>query len=141
MVLICVHVLPSGERSIKYPVSVATSFQERLICDVETAVAVIPVGAAGAVFFGAYCGALLRDRQRGLLRRLIVILVGFAAAAGILRILLLAGSMSGEPAGMFDSSFAGMILRAGEGRASGVRIDCGPCGAGALIVRLQSRKR
>jgi copper resistance protein D len=79
-------------------------------------------GAAGAVFFAVYCGALLRDQQRGLIRRLIGILVGVAAAAGILRILLLAGSMSGEIAGMFDSSFASMILKAGEGRASGVRI-------------------
>jgi copper resistance protein D len=79
-------------------------------------------GAAGAVFFAVYCGTLLRDPQRGLLRRLIGILVGVAAAAGILRILLLAGSMSGEMAGMFDRGFTSMILRAGEGRASGVRI-------------------
>jgi putative copper export protein len=79
-------------------------------------------GAAGAVFFAIYCAALLRDQQRGLIRRLIVILVGAAAAATILRILLLAGSMSADPADMFDSTFARMILRAGEGRASGVRI-------------------
>jgi putative copper resistance protein D len=78
-------------------------------------------GAAGAVFFAFYCGTLLRNQQRGLLRRLIGILVGVAAAAGILRILLLAGSMSGEMAGMLDSGFAGMILRAGEGRAGGTR--------------------
>jgi putative copper resistance protein D len=79
-------------------------------------------GAAGAVFFAVYCGALLRDPQRGLIRRLIGILVGVAAAASVVRILLLAGSMSGEMAGMFDSAFASMILGAGEGRASGVRI-------------------
>jgi copper resistance protein D len=79
-------------------------------------------GAAGAVFFAVYCGALLRDPQRGLIRRLIGILVGVAAAAGVVRILLLAGSMSGEMAGMFDSALASMILGAGEGRASGVRI-------------------
>ncbi|HEY2465483.1 MAG TPA: CopD family protein [Steroidobacteraceae bacterium] len=79
-------------------------------------------GAAGAVFFGVYCGTLLRDSQRSLIRRLIGILVGVAAAASILRILLLAGSMSGELAGMFDSAFARMILGAGEGRASGVRM-------------------
>jgi putative copper export protein len=78
--------------------------------------------AAGAVFFAIYCGALLRDRQRGLIRRLIVILVGVAAAASILRILLLDGSMSGELAGMFDGGYAKMILGAGEGRASGLRI-------------------
>jgi copper resistance protein D len=80
------------------------------------------LGAAGAVFFTLYCGTLLRDPQRGLLRRLIGILVGVAVAASVLRILLLAGSMSGEMSGMFDSAFAGMILRAGEGRASGVRL-------------------
>jgi putative copper export protein len=80
------------------------------------------LGAAGAVFFTAYCGTLLRDPQRRLIRRLIVVLVCVAAAAGVLRILLLAGSMSGEMAGMFDSAFARMILGAGEGRASGVRI-------------------
>jgi putative copper resistance protein D len=79
-------------------------------------------GAAGAVFFAVYCAALLRDPQRGLIRRLIGILVGVAAAASVVRILLLAGSMSASVAGMFDSGFAGMILRAGEGRASGVRI-------------------
>jgi putative copper resistance protein D len=80
------------------------------------------LGGAGAVFFTLYCGPLLRDPQRGLIRRLIAILVGVAAAASILRILLLAGSMSGEMSGMVDSGFAGMILRAGEGRASGVRL-------------------
>jgi putative copper resistance protein D len=79
-------------------------------------------GAAGAVFFALYCGTLLRDQQRGLIRRLIAIQVGVAAAASVLRILLLAGSMSGEMSGMFDSTFAGMILSAGEGRASGARI-------------------
>jgi copper resistance protein D len=36
--------------------------------------------------------------------------------------MLLAGSMSADVAGMFDSSLAGMILRAGEGRAGGLRI-------------------
>jgi len=78
-------------------------------------------GAAGAVFFLFYCRALLRDQQRGLICRLIGILVGVAAVAGILRILLLAGSMSGEFAGMFDRTFASMILGAGEGRATGLR--------------------
>lgn len=78
--------------------------------------------ASGAVFFAIYCAALLRDQQRGLIRRLIVILVGAAAAATVLRILLLAGSMSGELAGMFDSTFAHIILVAAEGRASCVRL-------------------
>jgi putative copper export protein len=79
-------------------------------------------GAAGAVFFSLYCSNLLRDPQRVLIRRLIAAFVGIAAAASVLRILLLAGSMSGDVAGMFDASFSGMILSAGEGRASGARI-------------------
>jgi putative copper resistance protein D len=80
------------------------------------------LAAAGGVLFTVYCGAPLRTPQRLLIRRLIAILVCVAVAAGVLRILLLAGSMSGEMAGMFDSAFARMILGAGEGRASGVRI-------------------
>jgi len=79
-------------------------------------------GAAGAVFFALYCGTLLLDAQHGLIRRLIAIQLGIAAAAGILRVLLLSASMSGEMSGMFDTAFARMILHAGEGRASGVRI-------------------
>jgi putative copper resistance protein D len=79
-------------------------------------------GAAGAVLFLFYCRTLLRDRQRTLIRRLIGMLVGVAAAAGILRILLLAGSMSGQFAGMFDAAFTRMILGAGEGRATGLRM-------------------
>ncbi len=79
-------------------------------------------GAAGAVFFTLYCGALLRDPQRVLIRRMIAALILAAAAATVLRILLLAGSMSGAAADMVNTTFAGMILRAGEGRASGVRI-------------------
>ncbi|HEX3395717.1 MAG TPA: CopD family protein [Steroidobacteraceae bacterium] len=79
-------------------------------------------GAAGAVLFLLYCRTLLRDQQRALIRRLIGIQVGVAAAASILRILLLAGSMSGDLAGMFNGTFASMILSAGEGRATGLRM-------------------
>jgi putative copper resistance protein D len=79
-------------------------------------------GAAGAVLFLLYGRTLLRDPQRALIRRLIGMLIGAAAAASLLRILLLAGSMSGEFAGMFDRTFTGMILGAGEGRATGLRM-------------------
>ncbi|HEX3914413.1 MAG TPA: CopD family protein [Steroidobacteraceae bacterium] len=80
------------------------------------------LGAGGAVFFLLYCAALLRDSQRAAIRRLIAILVGISAAAGILRILLISGSMSGEMADMFNGTFARMILGAGEGRATGARL-------------------
>jgi putative copper export protein len=92
-------------------------------------------GAAGAALFTISCAELGGERQRALIRRVIIILVGVAAAATVLRILLLAGSMSGALAGMFDSAFAKMILGAGEGRAGGVRL------AGlALILCVASTK-
>ena len=80
------------------------------------------LGAAGAVFFKIYCGALLRDDQRAVVNRLIGIFVILAAAASGLRILLLCGSMGGNPASMFDASFLSMTLSGGEGRATGMRI-------------------
>ena len=78
--------------------------------------------AAGAIFFLAYCNALLRDGQRALIRRLIGILIGGAALFSVCRIALLSGSMSGDFAGMFDGRLARMVLGAGEGRATGARI-------------------
>jgi putative copper resistance protein D len=80
------------------------------------------LGASGAVFFTVYCGALLRDNQRALIRRLIGVSVVLGAAASVLRILLLCGSMGDNPASMFDASLVGMILGGGEGRATGMRI-------------------
>ncbi|HEX3951341.1 MAG TPA: CopD family protein [Steroidobacteraceae bacterium] len=80
------------------------------------------LAAAGAIFFLAYCSALLRDSQRIVIRRFVGILIGAAALLSVCRILLLSGSVSGEFAGMVDSRFARMILGAGEGRASGARI-------------------
>jgi putative copper resistance protein D len=78
--------------------------------------------AAGAIFFLAYCNRLLREGQRTVIRRLIGILIGVAALLSVCRIALISGSMSGDVAGMFDSSFARMVLGAGEGRATGARI-------------------
>ena len=77
--------------------------------------------AAGAIFFLAYCNTLLREEQRTVIRRLIGILIGVAALLSVCRIALLSGSMSGDVTGMFDSSFARMVLGAGEGRATGAR--------------------
>ena len=80
------------------------------------------LGAAGAIFFLGYNGSLLEESQRSRIRRLIGILVVVSAIAGCARILLLAGSMSGDLAGMFDTSLARMILNGGEGRATGLRL-------------------
>ncbi len=77
---------------------------------------------AGSVFFLAYSESLLRSAQAARIRRMIGPLLLAAAISSVAAILLLAGSMSGDVAGMFDSTFAGMILNAGQGRSTGIRL-------------------
>jgi putative copper resistance protein D len=80
------------------------------------------LGAAGAIFFLNYNESLLQAPQRRRIRRNAVQLLIVAAVASVAKVLALAGSMSDDFAGMLDGSFVGMILRAGEGRASGIRL-------------------
>lgn len=80
------------------------------------------LSAAGTTFFLGYTAQLLRTQQRHRIVRVILLLAPLAAVASITRVSLLAASMSDNLAGMFDLSFAGMILRAGEGRAILLRI-------------------
>jgi copper resistance protein D len=80
------------------------------------------LGAAGAIFFLAYSGSLLHELPRSRIRRLIGALLLASALASCARVLLGGASMSGELAGMFDSGFVRMILGAGEGRATGMRM-------------------
>jgi copper resistance protein D len=77
--------------------------------------------AAGAVFFLFYARAWLKDSQRRRIRRLVGILLLASAITSSVKILILSGSMNGTVVGIFDSGFARMILRAGEGRAAYVR--------------------
>jgi copper resistance protein D len=80
------------------------------------------LGAAGAIFFLAYSGSLLFESVRSRIRRLIGTLLLVSALASCARVLLSGASMSGELGGMFDSGFLRMILGAGEGRATGMRM-------------------
>jgi copper resistance protein D len=80
------------------------------------------LGAAGAIFFLAYSRGLLPEPQRLRIRRLVGILLIVSALASCAKILLSAASMSGDLGGMFDGDSARMILGAGEGRASGMRM-------------------
>jgi putative copper resistance protein D len=80
------------------------------------------LGAAGAIFFLAYNGSPLQEPQRSRIRRLIGTLLIASALASCARILLVAASMSGDLAGMFDGAMARMILGAGDGLATGVRM-------------------
>jgi copper resistance protein D len=80
------------------------------------------LGAAGAIFFLAYNANLLHELLRSRIRRLIRLLLLASVLASCARILLSGASMSGELGGMFDSGFVGMVLGAGEGRATGMRM-------------------
>jgi len=98
------------------------------------------LGAAGAIFFLNYNERLLRAAQRRSIVRSMAMLSVLAALASAAKISLLAASMSDDLAGMFDISFAGMILRAGEGRAAAIRIvGLILCGAALLPGRGWSR--
>jgi copper resistance protein D len=94
------------------------------------------LGACGAVFLLGYANGALNDSQRAKIRRFIGALLIVAALLTLIRILLLTGSMSGSFSGMLDRDMAAMILEAGEGTASSLRI------AGlALAVCALSRNR
>src|SRR6202795_4563561 len=80
------------------------------------------LAAAGGVFFLSYSHALLDSVCAGRIRRLIRVLVFSAALAGGAMILATGASMSGDAGGLADVGLARMILQAGEGRASVVRL-------------------
>lgn len=80
------------------------------------------LGAAGAIFFLNYSESSLRTPQRRRIRRNVAQLLIVAALASVAKVLSMAGSISDDFAGMVDGSFVGMILRAGEGRAAGIRL-------------------
>ncbi len=95
------------------------------------------LSAAGGVFFIAYSDALLQNPERSRVRRLLAVSVAAAAIASIATILLLAASMGGDVAGMFDKSFIGMLLGGGQGRAGGIRI----LGLAAAILAMSTSRR
>ena len=80
------------------------------------------LAASGGVFFLLYSRALLDGICAGRIRRLIRVLVVIAAFAGVAMILAAAASMSGDAGGLADVGLARMILQAGEGRASLIRL-------------------
>lgn len=97
------------------------------------------LGAAGAIFFLAYGHSLLTGAQQSRLRAWVAPLCLGAAVVSAVKVLLLAGSMSGEFKDMLDPSLNSMILRAGEGVSVATRV-VGLCLAGAALL-LKSRGR
>ena len=91
------------------------------VIGVKTVAYAATLGATGAVFFLRYGGALIADAQRLTIRRLIFGLAVLSMAAGAAHVVVLAGSMSGEAAGMWDGSLLRMGLQGSAGRAAAIR--------------------
>lgn len=94
------------------------------------------LAAAGGVFFLSYSHALLDSDGAARIRRLIRMLVFIAALAGAAMILATAAAMSGDAGGLADVGLARMILQAGEGRASLVRL----IGLALIVASLTARR-
>ncbi len=78
-------------------------------------------GAAGGIFFLAYSLPLSPESDSRIRRFVAILLITGIGASG-LRILVLAGSMSGELAGMLNRSMTRMIMEGHEGAATGLRV-------------------
>jgi copper resistance protein D len=90
------------------------------------------LSAAGCVFFVAYSDGLLQNPERSRIRRLLGASLAAVAIASAATTLLLAASMGGDIGSMFDATFIGMLLRAGQGRAIAIRLAGLMCALFAL---------
>lgn len=88
---------------------------------VKTLTYAATLGAAGAVFFLFYSGTLMASTDRLRIRRIVLGLSTLSVFAGAAQIMVSAGSMGGEAAGMLDGSLLHMVWQAGAGRASAIR--------------------
>jgi copper resistance protein D len=88
---------------------------------VKTMTYAATLGAAGAVFFLGVCGPLIAGADRPRIRSLVVGLAALSVFAGGAQILVSAGSMGDDAAGMWDGSLIHMVWQAGAGRANAIR--------------------
>jgi putative copper resistance protein D len=88
---------------------------------VKTMTYAATLGAAGAVFFLGVCGPLIAGADRTRIRSLVMGLTVLSVFAGGAQILVSAGSMGDDAAGMWDGSLIHMVWQAGAGRANAIR--------------------
>jgi putative copper resistance protein D len=88
------------------------------------------LGAAGAAFFLGYSGSLVAEADCTRIRRLILGFAALAVIAGVLHIMVSAGSLSGDGAGMLDGSLIRMVWDTGANRSNSMRA------AGLLLVAI-----
>ncbi len=89
---------------------------------VKAALYAATFAAAGGAFFLCYSGDLLGDDERRAIGRGIEVWIAAAVGCSALRILLTAGSLAGDAAGMLDSKLIHMVWRSGEDSAVITRI-------------------
>jgi putative copper resistance protein D len=80
------------------------------------------LAAAGGTAFVVLNGPTLSAAHERRARRWLGACVGLALLASVVRIGVLTGSMGGDVGSMFDGALAHMVLQAGEGRATGLRV-------------------
>ncbi len=80
------------------------------------------LAAAGGAFFLGYTGGLVDDGERRAIARQIDLCIAVAVLASALRILVTAGSMTGDASGMFDTRLIHLVWRSGEDGAVITRI-------------------
>ncbi|HTV97338.1 MAG TPA: CopD family protein [Steroidobacteraceae bacterium] len=79
------------------------------------------LGAAGGVGFLAYAPSLLEHTARRSIARLLLVLILAALLASAARVLVTAGSLSGDASGMLDAGLLRLVWHGGEGRAALIR--------------------
>jgi len=89
---------------------------------VKAALYAATFAAAGGALFLCYGGALLGNDERRAIGRRIEICAAAAFVFSALRILVTAGSMTGDATGMFDSKLIHMVWHSGEDSAVITRI-------------------
>jgi copper resistance protein D len=89
---------------------------------VKAALYAATFAAAGGAFFLCYTGSILDVGERRTIGRRVEMCVAAAVAASALRILVTAGSMTGDASGMFDSKLIHMVWQSGEDSAVITRI-------------------
>jgi copper resistance protein D len=89
---------------------------------VKAALYAATFAAAGGAFFLCYAGSALEEGERRTIGRRVDMCVAAAVVASALRIVVTAGSMTGDASGMFDSKLIHMVWQSGEDSAVITRI-------------------
>jgi putative copper resistance protein D len=92
------------------------------------------LGAAGGLFFLVYSRSLLDRGDQLAIARPLRMLIAVALAASAARVLITAGSMSDNAAGMLDPLLLAMVWHGGEGHAAALR-------AGGLLLAVPTLAR